>query len=611
MRLPVLLALLLATPAAAAEPPFAFERASFNFDVQDNGGYTATSRIVMRVNNATVASAIGQIPIPYSPSWRPIVAVDGYIEKPDGTKLPIDPAQTRDQPMPGDASLQMFSDMRQRVVVFPTVSAGDRLVLTTKLHEPRPRVPGGFATGNALLRTLPWADYAVDITLPPGVDAGVEVDGFEQSRETRDGRTVLHLHASYPTPITNDIVVRGPYSRWPNYHVSTFKDWNAFAASYAGILIPHAAVTPKIQALADSITTGITDRRAQAAALYDWVRTHIRYVNVILANGGFDPHDADVIAANGFGDCKDHTVILHALLAAKSIPAAMVLINEANESALSTVPEPGVFNHMISYLPEFDLYVDSTNPVAPFGQMLLVEAGKPVLHIGADGPALRRTPVPPSSSDATAAVTLSADGSLSGTFSTTATGPFAVALRDHAFAYAAAGKDAAATARLKALGAGGTGTFAFDPPETPGDSYNVSGTFTPAKDPALLDGQSFTLWTGARPMDRPGDTLLGPLFVKSLPDTETTFCYPGQQSETLSLTMPPGRTVEKLPRDLTIDTPLLRFTSHWSLEGQTVKVERIALSRLPGPLCDGETRKSLAAAMQRIRDDYNRRVEIK
>jgi transglutaminase-like putative cysteine protease len=78
-------------------------------------------------------------------------------------------------------------------------------------------------------------------------------------------------------------------------------------------------VTPRIQALADDITPGASDRREQAHRIYDWVSEHIRDVAVFLGNGGYEPHDATSILDSGYGDCKDHVVLLQALLKAKGI----------------------------------------------------------------------------------------------------------------------------------------------------------------------------------------------------------------------------------------------------------------------------------------------------
>ncbi|MEX0632225.1 transglutaminase family protein [Serratia ureilytica] len=115
-------------------------------------------------------------------------------------------------------------------------------------------------------------------------------------------------------------------------------------------------MTPGIQALADNITAGISDRREQAEALYRWVAQNIRYVAVYLGNGGLEPNSAQSILDNHYGDCKDHVVILEALLAAKGIASSPVLIGMDEGPILPKVPLLSRFNHAITYVPEFKLY---------------------------------------------------------------------------------------------------------------------------------------------------------------------------------------------------------------------------------------------------------------
>ena len=55
---------------------------------------------------------------------------------------------------------------------------------------------------------------------------------------------------------------------------------------------PKSQPDDKVRALADDITKGITDRRAQAVAIFDLVATNIRYYEVILNQGGWMPHPA-------------------------------------------------------------------------------------------------------------------------------------------------------------------------------------------------------------------------------------------------------------------------------------------------------------------------------
>ena len=170
-----------------------------------------------------------------------------------------------------------------------------------------------------------------------------------------------------------------PWDTEPHYIISTFADYRGGRGRLSRSWPPDkAAVTPRIQAMADEITAGTSDRREQAHRIYDWVSKHIRYVAVVLGNGGYVPHDAAKILENGYGDCKDHVVLLEALLKAKGIASVPALINSGNRYRAPEAATPALFNHVLSYLPEFDLYADSTIGVAPFGTLPADEYGKPV-----------------------------------------------------------------------------------------------------------------------------------------------------------------------------------------------------------------------------------------
>jgi hypothetical protein len=136
--------------------------------------------------------------------------------------------------------------------------------------------------------------------------------------------------------------------------------------------------------LADDIRAGTSDRREQAHRIYDWVSEHIRYVAAFLGNGGYEPYDATSILDSGSGDCKDHVVLLQALLKAKGVENIPVLINAGNRYGCRAAIPP-LSNHVLSYLPEFDPYADSTVGAAPFGTLPADEYGKPGARAGETG----------------------------------------------------------------------------------------------------------------------------------------------------------------------------------------------------------------------------------
>ena len=163
--------------------------------------------------------------------------------------------------------------------------------------------------------------------------------------------------------------------------------------------------------------------REKARALYDWVSRNIRYVAVYLGSGGYVPHSADEVLANEYGDCKDHVVLLQALLAAAGIDSVPALINFGSSYTLPKVGSFASFNHVITYLPSLDLYVDSTAQFAPFGVLPFGDTDKPVVLTSLGR--LGRTPRMRADANVTptkVSMVIHPDGTIEGTSKATMTG---------------------------------------------------------------------------------------------------------------------------------------------------------------------------------------------
>jgi hypothetical protein len=267
---------------------------------------------------------------------------------------------------------------------------------------------------------------------------------------------------------------------------------------------------------------------------------------------------------------------------------------------------------VLSYLPEFDLYVDSTAGVAPFGTLPAAEYGKPVAVAAEIGAGLGTLPlVDTEENEETLKTTaeLMPDGTVSGQSTTSASGPFGIILRLAAAVIEAKGGEQMAAAQLRSLGWSGKGSFQFDPPrDRLVPTYTVSGSFQLDERPEFLDGKAFAPPAGLLIIARPGMFLLGSW---TLEKTEPTPCFSGQQVEELSLTLPPGREIRFLPRSETVENPYLRYHSAWNRDGQVVTVRREITVKLPVAVCRDEIRAKLADAIAEIRGDYRSVIALK
>jgi hypothetical protein len=93
--------------------------------------------------------------------------------------------------------------------------------------------------------------------------------------------------------------------------------------------------------------------------------------------------------------------------------------------------------------------------------------------------------------------------------------------------------------------------------------------------------------------------------------TEADACFSGHQIEELSLTLPPGRDIELLPKGKTIENPYMRYQSDWNRDGQVVTVRHEIAVKLPVAVCRDTIRAKLAEAIAEIRGDYRARIALK
>ena len=115
---------------------------------------------------------------------------------------------------------------------------------------------------------------------------------------------------------------------------------------------------------------------------------------------------------------------------------------------------------------------------------------------------------------------------------------------------------------------------------------------------------------GLRLMPSAGDLLVGPLFVRNLPATESTPCWSGSAVEELSIEPPPGKHFARLPQDVTVSAEGLTFTAHWSQADRTLSVRREFTSRMDQALCTAALRQSVAAALPKIAAAYPEQISL-
>lgn len=322
--------------------------------------------------------------------------------------------------------------------------------------------------------SLYYGGVTIEISHDPTIDLQIELsDGvsdqvpkitYEQLPNGEDGTVRYRFHYANRDPVETDEMTVSSMDTAPYVRISSIASMLEEAKLYQAAAHDREQPTERVRQLADEITVGIADPKEQARALYNWVATQIRYVGIYLGDGGIVPNYADDILRNLYGDCKDKSTLLVALLAAKGIGAESAMVNSGYVFTLPKLGDISPINHVITYLPAWDLYVDATDRYAAFGELSYSVSDKPTV-LGKSG-RYHRTP---KSSAATNRIFKQVDmqmdstGAITGAAIVAVTGSSAPSFRSYLMDYSGPKKDEMAVSQLAAYSQVGTGTYEFEP----------------------------------------------------------------------------------------------------------------------------------------------------
>lgn len=552
-----------------------------------DGSYSFEEDLAIRLNTAEAVQDNGQAYISYSASVDTPAILDAYTQTADGSRLDVLPDEIIDQGGAGNNA--SFGDEREKVIIFPALAPGAVEHYHYKIDTNAADFPGQFYAEQNFDVDAQTLSATVTVLAPSNLKLFFEADGMtggaQPSAPPGQDKFYYSLRGIAAAIPEQGAVGTDDYS--PRLLISSFPDYPSVGAAYEQRAAAMARVTPKVQRLADTITRNITAPRAQAEALYDWVSREIRYVAVDIGNSGFVPNADDQIIDSGLGDCKDHVILLEALLAAKHIPSSGVLVNWNNEYFAPRIAVPS-FNHIITYIPQFNLFADSTAQFAPFGVLPSLERGKQALITGAQGIAprlvvlpLTSAPIPDQARMVTNA-TLQPDGTVIGSSIVTDSGRYELSDREHFAAIAPGTVAQAAASLMDRYGVQGNGTLAAGDPRDLSKAFQYTTQFSMPFYAGLPGPGSLPI-----PLGVPAFSALASLMkYAALPSrAQATPCLPADTEEVTLLSLPPGLHVKSLPPPEIFKNAMGAYTASYTKTGNAIRADRHLVLNPPSATC--------------------------
>jgi tetratricopeptide (TPR) repeat protein len=367
---------------------------------QSDGTSTRELRARVRIQSDAGVRQYGVLPLPYQASVERIEVQDVRVTNPNGSAVatPLDSIQDVTSDIYREAPL--YSDLREKHVAVKGLEPGDTLEYSVRWQLDKPLAAGQFWLSYRFIRSAVVLDEQLEISVPRERDVKLKSQTIQPTRREDAGRRIYTWKTSN---LESESAERENESKSydalrgllpaPDVLISSFRTWEEVGRWYDGLQREKIQASPQVKAKAEELTKGLSDDDARLQAIYDYVSLHYRYVAISFGIGRYQPHAAEEILGNQYGDCKDKHTLLAALLEAVGIHAFPALINSRMAVDVD-VPSPGQFDHVISVVPKRAtvFWMDTTPEVTPIGHLVFPLRAKLALVITADKVAFQTTP---------------------------------------------------------------------------------------------------------------------------------------------------------------------------------------------------------------------------
>ena len=309
-------------------------------------------RRAIRLNDASSLSAFGRVPIPFIAEYQKIALHTLQIVR-DGAVLDRLPgAQVRFLQREAGLENNVYSGVVTASILLDDVRVGDTIELAYSTSGINP-VFGRFSGGENWDQALPIEARRLIVNAPIARRVAWKFHGdlsktFPSPVESiRDGiRSTRFEERSLPAVPPEAGSPRGfNVHRW--VQLSEWTEWQDVATWAAALFAIDEPPSAERRALVATLMARPTVEERVVGAL-EFVQSQVRYFSVSLGTSSHRPTAPNTVLTRRYGDCKDKSLLLIALLKDMGIASTPVLARLNNRAGFDAwLPTPLAFDHVI------------------------------------------------------------------------------------------------------------------------------------------------------------------------------------------------------------------------------------------------------------------------
>lgn len=368
-----------------------------------DGSDTYVQYMVYKVLSPAGAERWNELSIDWAP-WRDTrPELRARVISPDGKTYTLDPATIADSPaLESDSAV--YSDERTLRAPLPAIAPG-AVVETEIVMNEGPLLQGVGRIGRSVFEDPdPVQHFRLTLQAPKSLPLRYRIDlmpGVQPVRsETADGVQWVFDAGPMPAAKDADPGLPGDVYSQPTITFSTGESWHELAQKYTQLVDkriavdagPMPAATADVRDLVGRLVKGRRTAAEKASAIVEFLNREVRYTGIEFDQSSIIPHSPAETLGHKYGDCKDKSTLLVAMLRAAGVRANLALLNAGDRLDVpGDLPGMGLFDHVIVHVPgDPELWIDATDDDARLGQLPDGDRGRLALIVASDTTALTR-----------------------------------------------------------------------------------------------------------------------------------------------------------------------------------------------------------------------------
>jgi len=283
----------------------------------------------------------------------------------------------------------LYSNAKALIISMPSVDVGSIIEYKVKIYSSKLITNGNFSFIYRLREAFPLARANFKLIVPKKDKIKLKFfnenyakgTNLNPSKEETEKSVIYSWKFKEIDPIIPEEPMPSISIVNPAVGVSNFSNWEEIYKWWYGLYKDKIILNKEVKAFTENLIRDAKTDLEKAKKIYDFCSRNVRYVAVEYGESGYEPHYANDIFLNRYGDCKDKAILLVAMMRASGLSAYPVLI-PTRDIYQTQKDFPCVnFNHAIAALSYEGklIFMDATASTVSFSDIPLPDQERNVV----------------------------------------------------------------------------------------------------------------------------------------------------------------------------------------------------------------------------------------